>query len=723
MMRTRPVKVLADADQWARCAHQGTALLPGGGVGLAWTDLRAAPPVGDGSSAGSTAVGLAFDRWGRLYRTDTTSNRVSVGKVGPGAAGTGTVRPSFLDIEYTGPTAVVIDEDQVLYVLDPGASRVHLIDLVSGTALHSVSPGPGTPADATLGNEGVLVLLHGPDRLVVLDAGCGPARHQELVPCCAREARPVRVAGEYILWRRPDGRGYIARHDRPAGGGGELEVDGATDIVAWTDNSGRHGLLVARGPGRPFLRFLERDGGWLELEPLTAPGFDGGAIAVSPSGRIAYSSAAATRWTAGSAARFVREGRVLSYRLDSGAYGTRWGRLFLDAVIPAQTGVALRFLTTDDDELAGPLDAAPASNTVRGVSADAVVPRPDLTPPFPPRDLLYAAAPAFPLHRRRNGSEQPWHQRSADDPTETFEQPVTAPAGRYLWIEATLTGTGRVAPAIESIRVEVPGHDLLAALPRQFSRNPAQADFLQRLLAPAEGLLHELDERAANRHVLVDPAAVPQEALAWLASFTGLALDRRWPEAARRQLIAETFKLYRYRGTLAVVARILELYLGNRPSIVENWQTRGLGGTVLGLDPAGPESPGVGALGRSTGALGRFSVGGRRGGQSSFAAAAHRFTVIVPGTLSTEQRAVAALILDSQRPAHTLYTLCETHEGMRVGGFRVGLTSYPAQHPVLGPATVSHIRLGDDAVIGYGSITVPAPDAPSAADAAAGGGG
>ena len=44
-----------------------------------------------------------------------------------------------------------------------------------------------------------------------------------------------------------------------------------------------------------------------------------------------------------------------------------------------------------------------------------------------------------------------------------------------------------------------------------------------------DSLLHDLDQRAARRDVLVDPAATPAEALPWLASFVGLVLDDRWP--------------------------------------------------------------------------------------------------------------------------------------------------------------------------------------------------
>ena len=162
---------------------------------------------------------------------------------------------------------------------------------------------------------------------------------------------------------------------------------------------------------------------------------------------------------------------------------------------------------------------------------------------------------------------------------------MLAAPGRYLWVQLVLRGTERVSPRVRALRVERPGHDLLNALPRSWSRDDDDADFLQRLLAPAEGMLHELDEWAERRAVLVDPRATPSAALDWLAGFAALALDQRWPETARRTLIAEVYQLYRRRGTKAALLRILAIYLGYPPQLVEAWQLRGLAGAVLGTRP------------------------------------------------------------------------------------------------------------------------------------------
>ncbi len=261
--------------------------------------------------------------------------------------------------------------------------------------------------------------------------------------------------------------------------------------------------------------------------------------------------------------------------------------------------------------------------------------------------------------RRPTGREAPWQQIAADDPIETYETPVHAPPGRYLWIRLDLQGTAAVTPRVRALRVERPGHRLLESLPRAWSRDDDDADFVARFLSPLDGVLHDLDLRAAQRAILLDPFATPQETLPWLASFAGLVLDRRWSDAARRTLVAEAYPLFARRGTKAGLVRLLEIYLGRAPVIVEAWQLRGLGGAVLGLEAQGAPSPAVGASARESGMLGRFMIGDQGPGGHDFATSAHRYSVLVPGELTSEQRDVVTGLLKAHQPAHTLYALCE----------------------------------------------------------------
>jgi phage tail-like protein len=488
-----------------------------------------------------------------------------------------------------------------------------------------------------------------------------------------------------VLWTG-HGYGVVARPD----GTVELDVDGATDLELTPAGV----LVVARAPGRPFRRFARDPAGWRELEPLNAPGYDGGAVTVNPSGRVAFTTATGYASTTGSAAQHVTSGQVVTYRLDSGAYRTRWGRMFADACIPVGTSVRARFLTTDLDDVTDPIEPSPAARTTGRP------PHPEDTPPLPSSSLLGQDETTWPLFRRPNGREEPWEQISADDPLGTYEVPVHATPGRYLWIVLELTGTALVTPRVGALRVERPGHGLLDSLPRGWSRDDADADFAQRYLAPLDGLLHELDTKEAMRSILLDPRSTPQETLPWLASFAGLVLDQRWPETARRTLVSEAYTLFSRRGTKMALLRLLAIYLGRTPSIVEAWQLRGLGGTILGLRPGATPAPAVGGGSSATATLGRFTIGGQLESTDSYQEAAHRFTVLVPGELTSEQRDVVTGLLQSHRPAHTTYGICELGAGMRIGErLRVSLTSFVGPGTGWAPVVAGYTRLGDDGIV------------------------
>ncbi|MFE6843285.1 phage tail protein [Streptomyces sp. NPDC057686] len=697
MYGDRAIGVLADPDQWLRCRHESTALLDEGGVCLAWEPEPEAGP--DPAAAGHGPAGLAFDRWGRAYRSYPRAGRVEVVPPGGGGEGAPHHRPGTLCV----PRGLAVDAAQRLFVAESGAGAVHVVDLWGERLLRRVPVRSADrphrrPLDVTAHCGAVAVLVTRPAGIVLLQGRRGPLRGPVLRrPPGTDGLRPTRIADHaghlHVLWTgAAGGRAVVARADatRP------LVVDDATDLDLTADGA----LVVARAPGQPFRLFryapAAQAADWAEIEPLRAPGYDGGAMTVDPDGRVAFTTADGLARTAGPAARYTPAGSVIGYRLDAGEYRTRWGRLFLDACIPPGTEVRVSFLTTDEDTVPDPL---PWSPPVRGPRS---VRHGEHTPPLPPR-ALYAdrLPPSGPLFRRPTGRELPWAQIDPEDGFETYEAPVQAPPGRYLWIVLRLAGTLRMSPRIRGLRVERPGHRLPAALPGAWSRDESDAAFLQRFLAPAEGLLHELDSRAALRTLLLDPRATPQEALGWLAGLLGLALDRRWPVAARRELIAQAYDLFRIRGTVACLERILRLYLPLPISVVEHWRLRGLGGAVLGAGPGGAPAPAVGGAAGTSGALGRFTVGGTRPGEDGYTATAHRFSVLIPADPSAGQLDVVRAIVEAHKPAHTRVDICPLGAGMRIGRtLHLGLTSVVGPGAAWGPAVVGRVRVGEDGIVG-----------------------
>jgi phage tail-like protein len=603
---------------------------------------------------------------------------------------------------YRRPRGLAVDGARRLYVTDPGSREVVVIDLEQRRVMRRIRFDVGRPVDVAAHCGRVLVLTVEPAWLYWLEGRRSPRPSPELIsPRCPPGLRPARIAsGPLVLWSDAE-RSAIAHPD----GAVELELGPATDLDVSPDGV----LVVARMPGMSFQRFRPESDGWVELEPVGAPGYNGGAIAHTPAGRIVFTTRTGTATTTGTQTSHRSEGSVTSYRLDSGNYRTRWGRIFLDACLPPRTSVMVRFLSSDSDTVPDPIESAPPDRPLLvGASAAATKITPEAYPPLPSALELDADLPPSAVFRRPNGPEYRW-QADAGEVYETYEAPVYAPPGRYLWFQLQLHGTDQITPRVRAVRVERPGHQLLNSLPLAWSRVEDDAEFLQRYLAPAEGMLHELDWRSAQRAVLLDPTATPADKLDWLASFAGLVLDQRWSESAHRTLIAEAYRLFARRGTKDALLSLLAIYLGRgrEPQLIEQWQLRGLGGAVLDLDRNGPIAPKVGGSARETGTLGRFIVGGRRPDSDSYREAAHRCVVLVPGTLTDEQRSVVNDLLEVHRPAHVSIKLCELGAGMRVGvQLRVALSSFVGPGARWQSAVLGESNLGLDRVIGSGEAAV-----------------
>jgi hypothetical protein len=122
----------------------------------------------------------------------------------------------------------------------------------------------------------------------------------------------------------------------------------------------------------------------------------------------------------------------------------------------------------------------------------------------------------------------------------------------------------------------------------------------------------------------------------------------------------------------------------------------------------------VGGSSAQTGSLGRFAVGGARPGQTGYSGSAHRFSLLLRGELSCEQRSVVRCILDAHKPAHTLVDICELGAGMRIGQrLRLDLTAYVGPGTSWGPAVVGQVLVGGDGVVGLPAVGSRLGEAPA----------
>jgi phage tail-like protein len=197
---------------------------------------------------------------------------------------------------------------------------------------------------------------------------------------------------------------------------------------------------------------------------------------------------------------------------------------------------------------------------------------------------------------------------------------------------------------------------------------------------------------------LFDPAAAPAAWLAWLSGWLAVDLPEEWPEAKRREAIAEAFAADARRGTVAGLRDALRFRAGVETAIEEPIVQTGW--WALADDGAPDAQAALSVLGASTvltagepqGAVvgtsavldGSFLSPQDRYATPLFADVAHQFTVRVYRGPSYSEEAVTAAraVLDEERPAHTSYHLCVVEPRMRVGvQARLGVDAIVAGPP------------------------------------------
>ncbi len=735
MPAPRPFALICTNEQWLRVRHEHTALT-GEEVSLFWD-----PTTEEDDQIPPFAMaedGLAFDSHCRLYHSVTSEGRIerllwanhdpldaAAPQAAPVTLVTEEADSKFGDFSPSDkspkplmkPTRLAVDADDRLFVIEETQKSILIFDLWSRRFVGAVELS-AEPVDLVANGRGVYVLLRHEPGLIRIDA----RGNVTVRPWPAEITEPVRIAlspnGEiFVLERAATAAARVINYARPSQ---ITPVPFATDIEFQTNDpalreacSGeKHVLVVARRPKESFRRFCIGAGDTVpELQPLTARGYDGRGLVRVPDGRIGFWAAGVFRHAVAAKVSYKLSGRVTTFRLDSGDFHTSWGRLFIDACIPRGTQIVTRCITADEPPEGPQLPRRPPEN-VSGASSDDLLP---LYPPMPPQILAdrFERAPAQLLHRRETGIELPWVRRGLNDRFETYEAPVIAEPGRYLWVRFELTGNSITTPKLRALRAEYPTHDYLRRIPKTFSRDERVARFLERYLAMFEGVLGEFEARADARAALLDPASAPAETLPWLAGFVGLVLDERMARApradgtvedVRRRLIAQAIWLFRFRGTALGLKSFIEIYLGPEipVTVLEKYRFRGMGGALLGESDAVSTSSVLGAGFRIGGAIGADQSAALHGStDDAFSTHAHRFSIVIPAMLTSEQHDVIQQILDVHRPAHTLVEICTVAAGMRAGrGLHVGLTSIIGRSGGFRELQIGGSTLGREAVVG-----------------------
>ncbi|TBL80767.1 phage tail protein [Paenibacillus thalictri] len=241
-----------------------------------------------------------------------------------------------------------------------------------------------------------------------------------------------------------------------------------------------------------------------------------------------------------------RLGVWFSDSLDSGAPGTEWHKIVMEARREHDTQINVRFLAADEPEF---IIGGKKLNLDSYLADTEVAPETKLT--------ALASVWSEPLR----------------DP---YDALLFRARGRYIWVYLELIGSEAHTPVIHSLEVHFPRRSYLEYLPSIYQQDERSKDFLDRYLSLFQTMLEETDDKIDQAARAFDADGATGVSLRWLFSWLGIQAEANWPEEKLRALLKQAPTLYRLRGTKYAMETVISIYTGEKPIILEYEQVKPL---------------------------------------------------------------------------------------------------------------------------------------------------
>lgn len=623
------------------------------------------------------AAGIAVDRDGTIlcsspatavvYRVDGCSGRF---EPAPCVGGTGAAPTRF-----SHPSGLVIPTHRhALYVADSGNGRIQIFD-VATLALIEILTGFERPVSLASDAEG----------------------HLYVVDTKAKRVDQVTASGDIVpsFWAAVQNTGRV--HDPVAissDGDAIYVLDGATHYVEVFDRTGQWldgfdtsieqaSVLVAidaviylGDPDRRRIAVFRRNQQHEWVREGDAAGYEGPVAALAADGRgglLALCGGGLPPVRLALRGSYRHEGWLWSRAISIDGIEHFWNRLH--ALVQLQTDSHVQFFVHTG-----------------------ALPAPPPPPPFP------GAPPA------------PW--RAAVSEATDFFLTLDGLKTPALWIAVRFNNDLHATPALSQIRIDFDQESYLPYLPAIYREHEGDSVLL-RYVSLFESFFSELETEIRDLPALVDPAATGEAALPWLAGFLASSLPETWSTDAQREAIATAYQRYARRGTVAGLLETLRREAGVRALVDEPLQTMAWwampststsckpdakgewvdgGGSILGLTTVLASAEPQGAVVGTTAAFDHSHlISQDEYGMPLFEAVAYRFAVqLYPGEVECAGKLdQIRAIVDREKPAHTVYTLCVIKPGLRIGyQARLGVDTLLGGGPVPGRLGETPLVLG-----------------------------
>lgn len=424
---------------------------------------------------------------------------------------------------------------------------------------------------------------------------------------------------------------------------------------------------------------------------------------------------------------FAASGTAANQRtIDNGIAQSTWHRLFLEALIPAGTGIIVWLAASDNladlkgtnvqwyPHIAGTVDPALLNaETPQAVwlsTASEIAFAQPLLDDTPMRDHagLFMA-----LIQRANTR-------------------VRSLRGRYLAVKLQLFGDRRSTPQVAALRLYASRFsyvdNYLPELYREDIFGPdadimgpsTRPDFFERFVDMFEGQLTRIEDSVVHSYLLTRPESTPDNSLDWLGGWIGIK-PGDYPPDRRRARLQATPKLYRERGTVQGIVDALDvatdgLCARGAVIVIEDFRLRHTFATILGADLSihdDPLLPGYSASSNSfvgeTLFLGDtynkeflalyanavLTPAEQRQVDSFYDKLANRITVFIHDQVETIDLGLIAMIVEQEKPAHVVSTIVRAKQGFMIGlASMVGVNTYMGPDKQAGVATVDVSAIG-----------------------------
>ncbi|MCT4593119.1 MAG: phage tail protein [Anaeromicrobium sp.] len=227
--------------------------------------------------------------------------------------------------------------------------------------------------------------------------------------------------------------------------------------------------------------------------------------------------------------------------LDSQKENMKWHKILIDAHIPMDTQIRIRYYAFDHRNIPWADKSYDMEYFIHNESIS--------------------------MEEKENYFEKLWQGEIVNPKEALFHRA----RGRYILMRIELNGRALHTPLMKKIRAYFGTSSYTKYLPEIYESTSDEDDFLERYLSILESFYMDIEEKIdyVSNYFHVD--TTPPKFLRWLCKWIGMDIYQTWEDNKLRKLIKRAPYLYRKRGTKKAIEDILEIYLGHKPIIVENF--------------------------------------------------------------------------------------------------------------------------------------------------------